>query len=124
MKPVLISDACEQYAESESHAPSASATDTDAESCAPSAVSPVSEEIDQPTITISVSINGIQAKESPFKLQFNKEMAVGTRVQKKHGRKQGIVKSFRNSYTSVLVQWDGINAWERQYQINELSVCL
>ena len=83
----------------------------------------LSDEIDQPTITISVSINGIQAKKSPFKLQFNEEMAVGTRVQKKHGTKEGIVKSFRNSYTSVLVQWDD-NAWERQYQINELSVCL
>ena len=74
-----------------------------------------------PTITISVSINGIQARKSPFKLQFIETMAVGTKVQQKYGEKIGVVKSCRKSYIGVSVQWEHVSR-EKQHQVNDFKV--
>ena len=47
-----------------------------------------------PTVKVSVKVNGVQAKNSPFKLQLRKEMAVGTRVELHDSSQQGTVVAF------------------------------
>ena len=64
------------------------------------------------TVKVSVKINGVQAKDSPMKLQLNNELAVGTRVEQAScSNQQGTVVSYQHyqQYYNSHTQYRGYN---------------
>ena len=83
-----------------------------------------------PTVTISITVNGVQSDKSPFTLDLKEEMAVGTRVELYNYNRRGTVvshKRHRFGYSmpasAVAVQW-GRDRYpsKKQYNIDDLIV--
>ena len=83
------------------------------------------------TVKVSVKVNGVQAKNSPFKLQLRKEMAVGTRVELHDSSQQGTVAAFQSYHSGrhrvvslapnhASVKWD--NGTSNQLEMDLLTV--
>ena len=75
-----------------------------------------------PIVRISVEVDGVQSKNSPFELELKKEIAVGTSVE---SVRQGIVvpRKSQQSVSTVAVQWDrNRHPSKKQYNIDQLKV--